>query len=89
MAKISLELSVKVLLTVDLIDERVQANTILAVLVEEEDTSCIGLICPELAVWDGNMMIPKCRLSEFHRRTIELIASNFDSTEVEEAFNCG
>ena len=43
MAKISLKLRVEVLLGVDFVGEGVQTDTILPILVQEEDLDCVDL----------------------------------------------
>ena len=87
MTEICFELSVEILLAVNLVDERVQADAILAVLVKEGDFHNVFSTYLKLTRRQSDVVVLESGLFELNRRIVEPAVTNLDSAEVEEAIS--
>ena len=89
-AKICLELSVQVLLTIDLVREGMKADTVFPVLVQEVDLDSVNLLVSNAQhrSRDRHMMVLEDVRVLSHRLPVYGVFCNFDTTEIKEEI-CG
>jgi len=87
--EVGLKLSVEVLAAIDLVDKRVQADTILPVFVKEEDASRVSLSDSQMARRQIDVMIPEDGSVHVHRFIVDHVLGDLNSTEVKEAVGSG
>ena len=90
MAKIGLELRIQILLSIDFVRERMQSNTVFAILVEEEHLHSIDLPCwCQHFCWDLHVMVLENVCVRRHGLAINRVFCNFNASKIEEEIRVG